>query len=148
MTADARRAYAMDNASPAERDRLRLLERWADTFTTARLAALGVGPGQHCLEIGAGAGSVARWLALRTAPTGLVVATDLDPSLLEGRDAPNLEVRRHDVTKDPLPAATFDLVHARLVLEHLPDRLEVLRHLAATLKPGGWLLVEALESGG
>ena len=148
MTTDERHAYAMDNSGSAERDRLQLLEGWADPFTIARLTALGVVPGWHCLEIGAGAGSVARWLALHTAPTGHVVATDIDPSLLEVQDRPNLEVRRHDVTKDPLPTAMFDLVHLRLVLEHLPDRPEVLRRLAETLKPGGWLLVEALESGG
>lgn len=43
---------------------------------------------------------------------------------------------------EPAPGNKFDLVHARLLLVHLPERLEVLRKMAAALQPGGWLLIE------
>src|SRR5262249_49234577 len=53
-----------------------------------------------------------------------------------------LEVRRHDILADPLPDATFDLVHARALLTFLPRPDQVIRTMVAALKPGGWLLVE------
>ena len=43
---------------------------------------------------------------------------------------------------DDPPDETFDLVHARLVLVHVPDRDRALRTMAEVLRPGGWLLVE------
>jgi SAM-dependent methyltransferase len=76
---------------------------------------------------------------------GRVLATDLDPRFVDEIDAPNLEVRRHDITTDEVPERAFDLVHARAVLEHLrpPARAEALRRMVAALKPGGWLLAES-----
>jgi SAM-dependent methyltransferase len=53
-----------------------------------------------------------------------------------------VEVRQHDVAADPPPGGDFDLVHARLVLVHVPDRAAALAHMVAALRPGGWLLVE------
>jgi SAM-dependent methyltransferase len=58
----------------------------------------------------------------------------------------NLEVRRHDIGSDPLPQATFDLVHFRLVLGHLPNRDQVLGRLVTALRPGGWMLAEEFDS--
>lgn len=48
-----------------------------------------------------------------------------------------LEVRRHEVLRDPPPAETFDLVHARLLLVHLKDRAAALRVLIDALRPDG-----------
>jgi 2-polyprenyl-3-methyl-5-hydroxy-6-metoxy-1,4-benzoquinol methylase len=41
-----------------------------------------------------------------------------------------------------LPAGRYDLIHARLVLSHLPQRRDVLARLVQALRPGGWLVVE------
>jgi SAM-dependent methyltransferase len=60
----------------------------------------------------------------------------------------NLEVRTHDIVNDPVDEAAFDLVHARTVLVHLPDRQQVLKRLVAALRPGGWLLIEDVDFGG
>jgi SAM-dependent methyltransferase len=74
-----------------------------------------------------------------------VLATDIDPSWLTTGDG--YEVRRHDVAADPPPEpGTFDLVHARLVLVHVPDRARALATMAAALRPGGWLLVEDADT--
>jgi hypothetical protein len=70
------RYFAKDSPAAFERERLALLAQLADPLMTQRLSRLGVGPGWHCLEAGAGAGSVARWLASRVGPAGRVVATD------------------------------------------------------------------------
>ncbi len=53
-----------------------------------------------------------------------------------------IEVRRHDVAADPPPDGQFDLVHARLVLVHVPERERALRNMVDALRPGGWMLVE------
>ena len=59
--------------------RLRLLQERYDARTFGRLTALGSLAGAVCLEVGAGAGSVARWLAVQAGSSGRVVATDADP---------------------------------------------------------------------
>ncbi len=135
-------AYAFDNAWADAHRRLSLLEACYDPGTERRLGAIGVASGWRCLEVGGGAGSVARWLCDRVGPSGQVVAVDLDPRFLAQIDAANLTVRGLDVTRDELPAGTFDLVHARHLLMHLPERLEVLERLVRCLAPGGWLLLE------
>jgi SAM-dependent methyltransferase len=58
---------------------------------------------------------------------------------------PTLEPVRHDVTTDALPEGAFDLVHCRLVLEHLPERDTALARMAAALRPGGYLVVEDMD---
>jgi SAM-dependent methyltransferase len=143
----ATRYFAEDSPDAFERERLALLTRMADPVTTGRLIPLGVGPGWHCLEVGAGDGSVARWLAGRVGPRGRVVATDLNPRFLAGHGLANLEVRRHDLLADDLEAGSYDLVHCRFVLMHLPDPLRVLQRLAGAVRPGGWLLVEEADVG-
>jgi hypothetical protein len=54
--------------------------------------------------------------------TGPVVATDLDTRFLDRLEYSNLEVRRHDVSRETLPVTAFDLVHTRTVLTHLAER--------------------------
>jgi SAM-dependent methyltransferase len=140
--------YVFDQAWQKERDRLGALESLFDGASRRLLADLGVGAGWRCLEVGCGGGSMARWLADRVGPTGRVLATDLDTRFLAGHDRANLEVRTHNVTTDPIDDSAFDLVHARAVLVHLPDRRQVLKRLVAALRPGGWLLIEDVDFGG
>ncbi len=135
--------YILDQTSELEAERLRHLEAWADPITTEHLTTLGVGPGWRCLEVGAGRGSIASWLADRVGESGKVVAIDLDLSLLEKHRRPNLEPRRLNVLEDALPQGEFDLVHARLVVSHLgTKRLEAVQRMAAALKSGGYLMIE------
>lgn len=134
--------YFSDHQWPGEWRRLTLLEERYDPGTIRRMVNIGVASGWCCLEVGAGAGSIARWLAHRVGPTGGVVATDLDTRFLEDAAAANLEVWRHDITCDPLPTAQFDFVHVRWLLDLLPEREALVEKLVTALKPGGWLLVE------
>ncbi|GAA0445570.1 methyltransferase [Streptomyces olivaceiscleroticus] len=136
--------YVFDNDSTHSREQHRCLAAAYDPVTLERLAATGVGDGWRCLEIGAGGGSVARWLAARVAPTGEVTATDVKPHHIPA--TPLLTVRRHDVVTDPLPEAAFDLVVARLVLQHLPERVAVLDKLVRALKPGGVLQIDEFDT--
>ena len=138
-------AYTLDNQWRAARERLQLLEGCCDPITEGNLDRVGVGAGWHCLELGAGAGSVARMLCDRVGPTGRVLAVDLEPALLADLAAPNLEVRRVDVVTDELPEAEFDLIHTRAVLLHIPQRDDVLPKLIRALRPGGVLLLEEMD---
>ena len=128
----------------AEDGRLGLLEELYDPPSRARRGF--VQPGWRCLEVGAGRGSQARWLAEQVGPTGEVVATDVDTRYLERLAAPNLRVVRHDLLSDPLEVlepGSFDLVSARLVLFWLPGhQAEAVARLARCLRPGGWLVDE------
>lgn len=130
----------------AELERLRRLEAIADPTTLATFDHIGVGAGWRCLEVGAGAGSVARSLAARVGPAGQVVATDIDLEFLASHAAPNLEVRRGDVLADELEPQRYDLVHTRHLLAHVASRAdEVIDRLAAAVAPGGWLVVEDVD---
>ena len=141
-TAPSRSSYVLDPAWHAERERLTSLTELYDG-TTMRLAEeLGLTTGWHCAELGAGTGTVARLLADRVGPDGSVLAVDTDTRFLDVLADDVLTVERQDVTATPLPAGSFDLVHARLLLEHLPERDAVLPAVAEALVPGGWLLVE------
>jgi ubiquinone/menaquinone biosynthesis C-methylase UbiE len=147
-TNDLISSYVFNQAWQKERDRLTALESLFDGSSRRLLTDLGVGAGWRCLEVGAGAGSIARWLADVVGETGHVLATDLDTRFLDGHGRANLDVRTHNVVTDPFDGPGFDLIHARAVLVHLPDRQQVLKRLVAALRPGGWLLIEDVDFGG
>jgi SAM-dependent methyltransferase len=84
---------------------------------------------------------VPAWLAAAVGRTGRVLATDVDTAWLPSAGA-GFEVRRHDIGVDEAPAGEFDLVHARLVLTHVPARKRALASMVRALRPGGWLVVE------
>jgi SAM-dependent methyltransferase len=125
-----------------QRARLKAAEDLLDAGTIQILQRVGVDAGWRCLEVGAGGGSIARWLAERVTPTGRVVATDINTRDLDVGEHAELEVGQHDIVNDALEESTFDLIHARLVLEHIPQRDKVFLKLVTALRPGGWLVVE------
>jgi SAM-dependent methyltransferase len=134
--------YVYDAAWEQERERLAGIEALWDPGTRQVLTGVGLGPGWRCLEVGAGGGSVVEWLCGVVGESGRVLATDVDTRFVDQLDSPQLEVWRHDITSDPLPEAEFDLVHSRLVLEHLTARSDVLDRLVDATRPGGWLVIE------
>jgi len=75
------------------------------------------------------------------------MVTDIDTRFLEGLAGGPLEVHRHDISSDPVPSSSFDLVHARAVLEHVPGRREVIPKLVSALRPGGTLVLEDVVVG-
>lgn len=139
--------YLLDHGWEHEHERLLALGATFDPGTRRALAATGLAPGWRCLEVAAGAGTVARWLAEQVGEHGTVVATDLDTGFLEklAGEVPNLEARRHNIVTDPVDEGTYDLVHTRFLLEHLHSRQEALANMARAVRPGGWLVAEALQ---
>ena len=115
------------------------MEALWDPGSQALLDELGIGPGWKCLEVGAGGGSLVEWMADRGAH---VTAIDINTRFVDHLASDSITVRRIDIRDDELPQSEFDLVHPRLVLEHLSGRRHVLDRLAATLRPGGWIVIE------
>lgn len=134
--------YVYDQGFAEERTRLAGMESLWDPGTQALLDELGIGTGEktwRCLELGAGGGSLVQWMAGRGAS---VLAVDIDTRFVEPLAGDSIEVKRLDIRTDELPRGEFDLIHSRLVLEHLADRRQILDRLVAALRPGGWLVIE------
>ncbi|WP_433261812.1 class I SAM-dependent methyltransferase [Actinosynnema sp. CS-041913] len=124
-----------------ERERLEAIQRAVDGHTTGVLEARRPQASWDCLELGAGAGSIAYWLAGRC-PDGRTVAVDRNTAHLDPARAANLAVVQADITADDFEPGRFDLVHARYVFCHLANRRELVTRALTWLKPGGWLVVE------
>jgi SAM-dependent methyltransferase len=131
-----------DGSAEPELRRLRLLESVFDEDTRRWLCSSPDSlTARRCLEVGAGAGSIAAWMASEVGPSGRVVAVDLDTKFL--RDLPhNVDVVQGRVGAAPNVGAEFGLVHARYVLIHNRDALTVLANMLAVLSPGGTLVIE------
>lgn len=135
-------SYLLDNMAAEAGGRFAGLEACYDQSTFGYLSALGLGEGWRCWEIGAGGGSVVRWMAAQVGGSGSVLGTDLNLDWSDTEMTIHVELRRHDVTSDDIPTSAYDLIHARLVLLHLPQRDKVIDRLVAALAPGGWLVLE------
>ncbi|QEV44120.1 class I SAM-dependent methyltransferase [Streptomyces vinaceus] len=112
-----------------------------DDVTRDRLRALGAGPGWHCLDVGAGTGTIARWL-IEEAGVASVLAVDRDVRFLAARPLPGLDLLEADVgAPDFDPGRRFQLVHARFVLMHLPSWRSMIPRLCGLLAEGGVLVL-------
>jgi len=145
MTAGAAPSkYAFDNNTVEAANQLRYIGETVDSHTRATLKSIEVTAGWKCWDVGAGAGTVAQWLAETVGPSGHVLASDLKPQHIPARG--NLETLQHDVRVDPYPSGGFDLIHARLLLMHLPAREEIVHRFVSALKPGGFLVLSDWET--
>ena len=132
--------YVLPHAIIGERQRLLQMSSLLDPLDLACFARLGVRPGWRCLELGCGNGSISKALAERVAPTGHVVASDIDLTHIAGLQAPCLEVRRIDILHDIIEKGSYDFVVARALLHHLKPARTALERMVVALKPGGVLL--------
>ena len=138
--------YWWNNDLSAEGDRLRLLEAIADPRSVRILESRGVGPGWRCAELGAGAGSMAAWLADRVGDTGSVLAVDRNLALLDHLTLrANVDLLACHVEDLDLTAGSLDLIHTRNLLMHVEGADDVLERLVAALAPGGVLVAEEAD---
>jgi SAM-dependent methyltransferase len=136
--------YPFDNAAPQAGTRFASLSALYDDVTFRHLNRLGIRAKSRCLEVGAGGGSVALYMKHSAGPDSAVIATDINTDWMAEEVSADVEVRRHDIGVDPLPAASFDIVHARAVLTFVPQRIAAVNRMIDALKPGGWILIEEM----
>ena len=134
--------YLLANRKAQAAQRFTALSALFDPGTFRQFDACGIAAGWRCWEVGAGGSALVQMIGERVGVSGYVLATDIDDSWAQEAVSRNVEVRNHDVARDPPPDESFDLVHARLLLVHLPERERALRNMVSALKPGGWLVVE------
>jgi SAM-dependent methyltransferase len=132
--------YTLSHELAGEQQRLALMSALLDPIERAHISRLGVHPGWRCLEVGCDNGSIARALAERVAPTGHVVASDIDLGCIVDPQVPCLEIRRIDILRDPIEEGCYDFVVARALLHHLTPARKALERMVTALKPGGALL--------
>jgi ubiquinone/menaquinone biosynthesis C-methylase UbiE len=129
------------------------LRRQAKAFERAAISVLDripLAPGMSCLDVGCGPGEVMRLMAERVGPAGRVVGTDVDEKLgQQGLD----HLRAEGYTQCSFVVAdlyrlgenvpeVFDLVYARLLVQHLDDPIAGLKQMYPRVKPGGYLVVQ------
>jgi 2-polyprenyl-3-methyl-5-hydroxy-6-metoxy-1,4-benzoquinol methylase len=98
-------------------------------------------PGRRVLDIGAGRGSMVRWLQSKQ----LVVAgLELNPELIDAARVTHgaLPMVRATGTSLPFAAGSFDLVVSFDVFEHIADSDAHLREVTRVLRPGGSYLLQ------
>jgi SAM-dependent methyltransferase len=132
--------YTLPHGLLGEQQRLALMSALLDPLEHACIVRLGVCPGWRCLELGCGNGSISQALAARVAPTGHVVASDIDLAYIKDLQAPCLEVHRIDILQDAIEEGSYDFVVARALLHHVAPARKALERMVTALKPGGVLL--------
>jgi SAM-dependent methyltransferase len=134
-----------------EPDEQRRLADLGTILDDASLAALAPQDGEHMLEVGSGLGHFARAVALVTGVPVVAVersAAQLARSrelALAAEEEDLLELREGDALALPLAEAEwgrFDVVHARFLLEHVPDPQAVVDQMARAVRSGGRVVVE------
>lgn len=134
---------------PSELERLQVQSRVWEPAAQRWLAAHAAPAGVRALDVGCGAMGWLRALSHWAGPRGHVLGTDIDPRMLEAAGAlllaetlANVSLKADDLFDSQLPAAGFDLVHARFQLAPLGRAREQVAAFRRLLRPGGWLVLE------
>ena len=113
------------------------------------IAKSGLRAGQQALDVAAGSGDLSLGLARRVGPSGRVVVTDINASMLaNGRDrlynagvAGNVHFVQADAETLPFKPSTFHCISIGFGLRTVTDKDAALAAMFRVLKPGGRLLV-------
>ena len=136
----AESAY-LHGTSPAEQGRLSLLNR---LMNEAAMRELAIAKGDLIIDFGCGLGQLSLDMA-RAAGTRLVGIERSEEQLARAERHALLDLRLGDVSDPPLRDhewGSFDLAHARFVLEHVREPLAVVRHMVRAVRPGGRIVLQ------
>ena len=118
--------------------------RWRTAKNSCAYLLPRLRPGLDLLDVGAGPGTITVDLARRVAP-GQVSALELGEAAAsvtrEGVAGTDVRVLVGDVHALDLPKASFDVVHAHQVLQHVPEPVRALREMARVTRRGGTVAV-------
>jgi len=140
-------AYVLSSVTEtsSEQERLDEMHTGVTGFLGGELTFADLGNPKRILEVGAGIGAWAIHAA-KDYPDAEIIAIDVAP--LPERVLPkNVKFMQMDVCQ-PLPFEheSFDVVHTRFVLMHLPHYRDTLSRICALVKPGGRLLLEEIDA--
>ncbi len=124
--------------------------RWRTAENSAGYVLAHLRPGLDVLDLGCGPGTITIDLAARVAP-GRVLGVDSSAEVVEqarALGAAGVEFAVGDVYALDLPAASFDVVHAHQVLQHLSDPVACVAEAARVLRPDGLLAVRDSDYAG
>lgn len=147
MTRDS---HYIHGTAPTEQERLALMNRLVNEPAIARMQLCG---GERILDVGCGLAGLTRAFARAAGPGACVVGIErsgeqLAEAARQGEDAGEsglVELRQGDAYDLPLEAAewgTFDVVHARFLLEHLRRPAEAVAAMARAVRPGGRVVLQ------
>src|SRR5207237_3664964 len=124
--------------------------RWRTATNSAAYLLPYLHPGARILDVGCGPGTITADLAAIVAPAS-VVAMEISPEALElakaeaaARGQLNIEFVVGDVAALEFADASFDVVHAHQVLQHVGEPVAALREMRRVCKPAG--IVAARDS--
>lgn len=128
-------------ASVAELYESHLVPLIFEPYAADLVRRLGDAPVSRVLEVAAGTGVVTRELARRL-PRGVsIVATDLNPAMLDRGEAIGaarpVEWRQADAMALPFADASFDALLCQFGVMFLPDKEAAFREARRVLRPGG-----------
>jgi SAM-dependent methyltransferase len=134
-------ATYLHGTSPTEQERLSLLNR---LMNEAALGELRLKGGETIVDFGSGLGQLSLAMARASGRTLVGIERSEEQLARAARD-PLLDLRQGDVTDPPLRGGewgSFDLAHARFILEHVPDPLAVVRQMVRAVRSGGRLVLQ------
>lgn len=127
--------------SPEEQRRLSLMN---DVLLNPHsLRELALRGDEHIIDFGSGLGQFTCAMA-RAVPRGRVAGIERsDEQRTKAVQEPNVEYRAGDVLNLDLGEewGTYDVAHARFLLEHVPDPLRVVQAMVRAVKPGGRIVL-------
>lgn len=137
--------YAL-GSSPGERDRLRRQSAELRDHSATLLDKVGVAAGWSAIDLGCGPSGILDLLSQRVGPKGTVTGIDFNPANVAlARESAaeqglaNVTVAAGDARQTGLPAASFDLAHARTLLINIPDPAAAVAEMTRLVRPGGWV---------
>jgi SAM-dependent methyltransferase len=149
-SADSKSSVYIHGSTAPEQARLSRLNQ---LMNEAAMRELAIPKGVSILDVGCGLGQLSRDMARASGPGVKAVGVERDPIQLskavalaaEMGESSMVDFRLGDATHLPLTPAelgTFDLTHARFILEHVPDPLAVVRQMMQATRPGGRIVLQ------
>jgi SAM-dependent methyltransferase len=141
-------SHYIHGTDPMEQKRLSLMNSILNDESFRRA---GIQPGERIIDFGCGLGQLTRRMAAAAGVAALGIERSEEQAAQASRLAESagekglIEIRIGDASAPPLSAGewgSFDVAHARFLLEHVPDPLSVVRQMVAALRPGGRLILE------